>query len=224
VAPGVHAIRRNWPPIVVIQAAAAVLLWMYYTVAPFHLRLDALAQAKVAGGLLASGLIGALAGGIVPEIAKAVTGRVKRFDAAWAEKTAFTALLYGLLGVTVDLLYREQTHLFGSQADLRTLTCKTCLDMFGYTPFISIPFACCMLAFYESRYRFTRFRAALADSFFMKRVLPSLVLCWAFWIPVLYCVYAFPLPIQFIIAMLAEAAWVVIFVFMNTSEPVVAVE
>ena len=217
-APGLLAVRQNWPPIVVIQVVAVCLLCMYYGVSAFHQGLDQLARMKDAGGLAASAIISAIAGGIVPEIAKSVTGRIRRYDWAWIEKTAWTALIYGLLGITVALLYRTQTYLFGSSRDLRTLTCKTSLDMLGYTPFFSIPFACTMLAFYEARYRWKTLAAALRDSFFAKRVIPSLVSCWAFWIPVLYCVYAFPLPIQFLIAMLAQAAWVVIFVFMNTPD------
>jgi hypothetical protein len=52
-------------------------------------------------------------------------------------------------------------------------------------------------------------------SAYRDRVFPALIPCWVFWIPVLFCVYAFPPNLQLPFAFLAEAAWSMIVVFVS---------
>ncbi|MBW7929038.1 MAG: hypothetical protein H3C58_13330, partial [Fimbriimonadaceae bacterium] len=48
-------------------------------------------------------------------------------------------------------------------------------------------------------------------------IVPALIPCWAFWIPILICVYSLPANLQFVFALLAEAAWSILFVFIATN-------
>lgn len=223
-APGIRSVRRNWPPILILQLAAMALLVCYYSNPSFRLALGQVAQAKENGGLVAAALAGAISAGLAPEAAKFFTGKLKKFDAAWLEKLAVTTFIYALIGVFVDILYRVQALAFGSGNAPVTLALKTAVDMLLFSPFISIPVACTLFVIYEVRYDPTKVLAELRDRFYRRRIAPSLLLCWCFWTPVLFCVYAFPVPLQFPIAMLGEAAWSVLFVFMNTQsgvEPVI---
>lgn len=215
-APGIRSVRRNWPPIVLLQIAAAILLWSYFTQPGFREFLGEIARRKQQGGLIASALVGAIGAGLMPEAAKIVTGKLGKRDWAWLEKTAVTCFVYAVTAILVDLFYRIQAAMFGTGNDAGTLAIKTAVDMLVFSPLLSIPVACVLFALYELRYDFRRLGGALREGFYRKTIAPSLVLCWFFWTPVLLCVYAFPTALQFPIAMLAEAAWSVLFVFMNT--------
>lgn len=165
---------------------------------------------------MASALVGAVGAGLTPELAKALTGRLRKLDLPWLEKTLFTAFVYALVGVLVDVFYKVQAACFGSGNEPITLALKTAVDMLIFSPFLSIPMACTLFAFYELRYDPVKMGTELRSQFYRRKIAPSLLLCWFFWTPVLVCVYAFPVALQFPIAMFAEAAWSVLFVFMNT--------
>jgi hypothetical protein len=54
---------------------------------------------------------------------------------------------------------------------------------------------------------------ALGRGFIAGRVMPLLVPCWCFWIPIVAIVYALPGPLQFLMFAFALAAWSLIMVF-----------
>ena len=223
-APGIRSVRRNWPPIVLLQITALILLWSYFTQEGFRQWLEYVGRLKADGGLVAAGLVGAIGAGLTPEIAKALVGKLKRLDRAWLEKTLYTAFVYSLIGILVDVFYKVQAAAFGSGNAPATLAIKTAVDMLVFSPFLSIPMACTLFALFEQRFQADKMGKELRFQFYRRKIAPSLLLCWFFWTPVLLCVYAFPTPIQFPIAMIAEAAWSVLFVFMNTEQtPVVYV-
>jgi hypothetical protein len=125
-------------------------------------------------------------------------------------------MAYGIIGVQVDLWYRVQTFLFGEGRDLGTLLVKTAVDQAVFSTLLAIPTAVFLFA-----WRREGLKAALevwTPKGWMKRVFPAMIPCWALWIPVLFCCYAMPTDLQFFFAMLAEAAWSVIFVFMMTDD------
>jgi hypothetical protein len=223
-APGREAVVRNWMPIVVIQGVAFAIVIVYNQSNEVQRLADSLETWKVRGGIPFAFLAGAIAGGVVPEIAKFVTGRLRRFDRTWFADSLFNAFAYGLIGILVDLFYRLQTLMFGSGRDLGTLVLKTVVDMAIFSPLIAIPFT---IWLYECR-KLASFwqplRALFTIQFLESKVMPVLISAWAFWIPILLLVYSLPTNLQFCFSILAEAAWSIIFVFMATrpSDPVLA--
>ena len=69
-AAGAAALRRFWRPFLLIQTGAALLAIAYRVSVPFREACAAAAAWKRAGGLPLSAAISALAGGLLPEIAK----------------------------------------------------------------------------------------------------------------------------------------------------------
>jgi hypothetical protein len=166
----------------------------------------------VAGGLWFAFAAGAFAGGIVPEIAKLLTRAPLRPGLQEVFEVAHTAAVFGVVGVFVDVFYEFQGFLFGTGIDAHTLLCKTLFDMGAFAPLFCVPFEVAVLEWGHHRYRMRVLFRNLSVPAYRDRVLPAMIPCWVFWIPVLFCVYALPLDLQFPFAILAEAAWSIIVV------------
>lgn len=216
VAPGLAAVRRNLAPFLLIQLGAFAFVVFYYRSAALQAGADVVMAWKLAGGIPFAFAAGALAGGVIPEVSKALTGRLRKLDRKWALDSLYNGFVYGIVGVQVDLFYRFQTWAFGDGKDVGTLLLKTAVDMLLFATLISIPTALCL---YEWRRLGFKLRALVRQfswAFYRDKVVPGIIPCWAFWIPILLCVYSMPADLQFCFSILAEAAWSILFVFIAT--------
>ena len=216
-APGVAAVRSHWAPFLAIQLAAAALVVVYAQTPAVREWCTVIERIKVAGGIPFAFIAGAIAGGVIPEIAKALTGRMGSPTRQWFAASSFNALVYAMVGVQVDLFYRFQTWCFGSGTDFQTLVMKTAVDMAIFTPVLSIPLAVLMFEWKRVGFDLRRMGPAFTGRFYLNSIVPALIPCWAFWIPILICVYSLPANLQFVFALLAEAAWSILFVFIATN-------
>lgn len=214
--PGVAALRSHWAPFVFIQACAILLVLAYYRLEPVREWADQVAHAKAVFGLLFSALGGFIAGGIVPEIAKFATGKVKEQN--WLGETVFNGCLYTFIAVQVDLFYRFQSWLFGDRVDIQTVFVKTAVDMAIYAPFLCIPSAILVCEWRALGWRAKGLGPCFSRSWYRERVFPALIPAWAFWIPYLSALYALPPNLQMPFALLGEAAWSLIFIFIATND------
>lgn len=194
-----------------------MLVLAYFNVEGVRRAADILGEWKIAGGLLFAFCAGATAGGLIAEVAKAVTGKIHKFDPRWLKMALFTALTYGVVGVLVDLFFMLQSKMFGNGTDFQTLTLKTSVDMLVFSTVLSIPFATIMMTYAKHGFSAKELAAELKSGFYRRRVIPGLLPCWAFWTPVLICTYSLPLVLQLPFSQLAEAAWSVLFVAIATS-------
>ncbi len=208
-----RAIRKNWLPMLAIQIVAFLLVLSYFRFESVRNATASIARAKDSGGELFVILAGACAGGVIPQIAKIVTGKAGRIDRAFWEDSAFAALLFAAIAVQVDAFYRCQVIFFGAGKDPATLLKKTSLDMFVMAPLLFNPFAMLMLHARQTGFKFEGLRKGFSWWFYRSRVLPTLPVNWAFWIPILLCVYSLPSLLQFPFAQLAEACWSLVFIF-----------
>ncbi len=213
--PGVAAIRSSWRPFILIQVTAIALVFIYYQSRPLQVVSEKLAAIKESGGLWFAFISCAIACGILPEIAKALTGTLPKLDKWWIIGVVHTSVVFGAVGIFVDLFYQFQGVLFGTGVDPLTLTQKTLFDMGVFAPLFCIPFEVATLEWGHHRYRMKALWGNMTPLAYRDRVLPVLLPCWAFWIPVLLCVYSLPPNLQFPFAMLAEAAWSIIVVFVT---------
>jgi hypothetical protein len=210
-AAGAAALRRFWRPFLLIQFGA-VLLALAFRVSPgFRLAAAIAAGWKASGGLPFAAASCALAGGILPELAKLVamgpatlTGR--------AGEVAFNTVFFAFDGIVVDFLYRGEAGLFGSAGSLRTVIEKVAFDQFVFTPTWSVGIV--LLFLWRQRgFSAAAVRPALRRGFYAERVMPLLVPNWLFWIPMVSVIYALPIPLQFLMFIPALAAWSLIMVF-----------
>ena len=214
---GRAALRRFWRPFVLIQLVAVALVVAYHASAGVRAACAALAAWKTAGGLPLAAASAAFAGGLLPELAKAVALRGRAPLRGRGGEIAFNVAFFAGNGVVVDFLYRGEARLFGLGTGASTVAAKVAFDQFVFTP----PWLCLITALYLFRARgfsWAATRPAFATGYWRTRVLPLLLPDWLFWIPMVCVVYAFPLPLQFLLFILALAAWSLILVVIAGGE------
>lgn len=128
-----------------------------------------------------------------------------------------TAPYWGFFGMLVDLLYRFQILLFGSDNEFFTVFAKMVFDQFLFSPFLGTPLAVLYFAWAERGFRSSGIKAVIPD-------LPSRVLAiqcagWMIWIPGVCLIYAMPELLQIPIAILITSFWVLIFTTVRQPEP-----
>src|SRR5688572_13635292 len=137
--PGLEALKKFWAPFLLIQLGAAGLVLAYYFVPSVQAFAEGIVDLRERLGLLFSALGGFLAGGVVPEIAKVLTGKVRKFDGKWLRDAAFGGFIYLVVAVEVDLFYQLQAVLFGTGVDPMTVLIKTTVDMGLFSPLLCMP-------------------------------------------------------------------------------------
>jgi hypothetical protein len=210
-AAGATALRRFWRPFLLIQLGA-VLLAPAFRLSP-RVRLAAAAAAgwKASGGLPFAAASCAIAGGLLPELAK-VLAMGPRMLAGRAGEVAFNTLFFALDGVVVDFLYRGEARLFGGGGGLRTVAEKVAFDQFVFTPTWSVGIV--LLFLWRQRgFSAAAMGPALRRGWYKDRVIPLLLPNWLFWIPMVSVIYALPTTLQFLMFIPALAAWSLIMVF-----------
>ncbi len=219
IVPAVSGVKRSWAPMLLIQAVGAGLVAFYYANETFRADLSALEAIKSHGGIPLDLVAGATAGGVAPQLAKLATGRADpRLPAFWSSML-FAGFVYSIVAVQVDLFYQFQGFVFGTGRDWVTLTKKTLVDMAIFAPVISIPSAVLLFELRKVDYSPARLWFRTKNSFYRSKIMPALIPCWAFWIPMLFCIYAMPPNLQFPLAQVAEASWAVLFIFIAAGSP-----
>jgi hypothetical protein len=196
-----------------IQIVNAALVIGYFNSPQIRSIFEASGQFKDRTGLPFILIAGFLAGSALPELAKIATGKVKALDQAWRSKTLFTGFVYAFVALLVQGLYFVQVALFGDSGSLPSTVAKVAFDMLVFSPFLSIPFATGLFRWHASQFKPSSFTQVYTKTGYAQFVLPGLILCWAFWTPVMSAIYTLPMRLQFPIAMLCEAAWAILFVF-----------
>jgi hypothetical protein len=214
--PGIAALKHGWAPMLLIQFFAGCLVVAYYQIPGLRMSLRALEELKSHGGPPFALASGAIAGGLVPQLAKLLTGRVTSFGRRFWLQMLFTGAVYAIVSLQIDYFYQFQAFMFGSQHDGLTVIKKDLVDMAIFAPFISIPTAVILFEWRNAGFSATDLGHRLRSQFFRSKIVPALIPCWAFWIPMLLCVYAMPPNLQFPLAQLAEASWAVLFIFIAT--------
>ncbi len=214
--PGLEAIRRFWAPFLAIQLAAAALVVGYYQSDSVRVFADQIGRIKSEWGLGFSAVGGFVAGGLIPEVAKALTGRIGRLDRRWLGNTCFNGFVYLVVASQVDLFYRFQSFAFGDGIDAGTILLKTTVDMGLFAPFLCMPTGVVLCDWRDAKWSLVKTVQRIGRAWFRDRVIPAILPGWAFWIPFLLALYALPQPLQMPFALLGEAAWSIIFIFIAT--------
>jgi hypothetical protein len=211
-AAGAAALRRFWRPFLLIQSGAALLAIAYRVSVPFREACAVAAAWKTSGGLLLSAAISALAGGLLPEIAKLAADRGRSTLRGRGGEILFNTAFFAFDGVVIDLLYRGEARLFGGTAQLSTVVEKVAFDQFVFSPLWSILIV--LLFLWRQRgYSLAATLPAIGQAFYQSRVVPLIVPNWLFWIPMVSIIYALPVALQFLLFVPALAAWSLIMVF-----------
>lgn len=188
----------------------------FYTWPEFARLTEAIGPWRARYGLPLSFVLGFVAGGAVPEIAKYITRQTLRLD---LRLLVFVGFVYGILGVQIDVFYALQNSWFGSGNDLSTIAKKLFVDSGLAAPIVFIPYSVGMFLWREKGFRLSAIPGFFSWAIYRDRVLTIQVMNWFVWVPVLCALYALPLPLQFPLSMLIEACWTLLVVVMAKPKP-----
>jgi hypothetical protein len=210
-APGWNAVVKNWRPFLAIQITCALLVAGYYTIPGIENVCGALAQMKRQGGLSFSALSVAIAAVALPEIARRAT-KAPRDKPLSIGDLVFQGTYFAILGISIDTLYRGLGIWLGDDPTPTVVLQKVLFDMVVFSGVFSMPLAVVLFAWRDADFSWREGIELLRRGGFMERYVPLLITCWAFWSPVMACLYSLPVDLQFVFAVLAEAAWCLLLV------------
>lgn len=127
---------------------------------------------------------------------------------------AFAAVVFGLIGITVDVLYSVQVALFGSGNDAATIVKKMLFDQFVYSP-VSNFLMVAIFLWKDEGFRSSTLRYFASGDFWSRRYLPVIIAVWCVWGPGVLVIYFMPTALQFPVASLILSFWILIFKFMR---------
>jgi len=217
-APGWNAVVANWRPLVAIQFVCLLLVVGYYTLTPIQNACAVLAKWKADGGVLFAALSVAIAAAILPEIARRIT-KVPRDKPLTIGDVTFQFAYFAVLGIAIDFLYRGLGILLGDSPTPIVVIEKVLCDMIGFSGFFSMPLAVVLFSWRDADFKFAGVPPLLKNGGFLERYIPLLITCWAFWFPVMACLYSLPVNLQFVFVVLAEAAWCLLLVTAASRTP-----
>ncbi len=204
--PGLMALRRLWLPFVLIQCCGLAAVIAYFQIESFRHFCERLAEMKRTGGYAFSGAAMAIASGFVPEVFKFITGADRNLGRERWRNIGFNMVLFALSGMSVDLFYRQMAVIFGNSATPLAVAEKVLTDQLLYTPIIGVPWIALMYTWREHRYRPIATAGSLGVAWYISRVGPLLVPCWAFWFPMTCLMYSLPPTLTFVFGACGSAA------------------
>lgn len=216
--PGLDAVVANWRPFLLIQTCAAIVLIAYYTLAPVREFGETLAEFKRNGGIPFAAISVVFAAVFLPELARRITKTPRDKPFTWGD-FGFQAAYFAFLGVLLDWFYSLLATVFGDTPAPGIVATKIAVDLIFLTAVFNMPLVTALFAWRDAGFEIKGARALLANGGFWQRYVPLLIGAWAFWLPVLVCLYSLPGSLQFVFSVLAEAAWCLLLVHLASKRP-----
>ncbi|HQY89187.1 MAG TPA: hypothetical protein PK402_11050 [Tepidisphaeraceae bacterium] len=204
--PSVEQLKRLWKPFVVIQLFGLAVILAYFFWPSFARWCDSIGAIKTRWGVFFAMITMPISAGIVPEIVKTLTGVEKSFPAHRWRTIGFHLYIFAVSGVISDGFYQLLAMWPGDSRDVATVATKVALDQFVYTPFFGVPYLAFWYTLRANRFSVSRTRAMIGRRWYINDVVPLLLPCWAFWIPMCSLMYLLPPALTYLFAVTANAA------------------
>lgn len=207
------AVRANLLPAVVLWSALAVFLMAYSLSASVQAGMGQWIGLKTEWGLafaFASYVVFAV---LLPEALQCLLARRLPGRTAWVGM-GYSSLVFGGVGILVDLFYRYQVIWFGAGNDWATILKKTLLDQLVFAPLSNL----LMLGLFlwrDEGFALSSWGKLSTTDYLGQRFVPVMVALWAVWIPSIMVVYCLPTPLQFPVVSMILSFWVLIFKFIR---------
>ena len=216
--PGMDALRRLWLPFVLIQLCGCALVVGYYFVPSVTRACEWVAGVKAAGGYAFCAGVMAVAGGLVPELFKYVTGIDRSLTRVRMSNIAFAMCLFACSGVLAETFYRLMAWTFGDSNAPDIVASKLAIDQFVYTPTFGVGFVAILYAFRLDNYSVRVLLRQVSVRWYVRTVGPMLPPCWAYWIPMGTLLYILPVSLQFVFGAIGTSAANLIFIAVASRE------
>jgi len=187
----------------------------YYFYPPTTEWLDAMARVKARWGFVYSAGAAVIAGALLPELLRILVFQKGRIQRRNGQNLMYTMPFWGIMAVTVDILYRTQAVWFGSEVTFAVVVKKVVFDQFIYSPLFSGPLTVWFYDFKNRGPQVTPPREFLTWRHYRAAVLPVMFATWGVWIPVVSILYSVPPLLQIPMYILALTLWVMIYTWMS---------
>lgn len=206
VQPGVEQLRRLYLPFVAIQVVGLAIVLAYSLVPAVERAFDVLTDAKARGGMPFAAAALAFACGIMPEIFKTATGVDRTITRERVSFTLHAVVLFALLGAIQVHFYDVLARAFGESRGTGVVFAKTAIDMMLWSPLFSVPLICFTFTLRKHGYRFAPAFAELGVGWYLRDVVPLLVVNMAYWWPMGLLMYSLPAKMTFVYGVIGSAA------------------
>lgn len=205
------AVKANLLPGMVLWSGLVVLLMAYAWSPAVQSGLAQWGTVKMAWGYPFAFASYVLFAVLVPETLSHVVLKQPWARTAVADML-YAAIVFGFIGISVDMLYGVQVQLFGSGNDGPTIVKKMLFDQFVYSP-VSNYVTVVAFAWRDGGFGFKALKRFGSADYLRRHYLPVLIAVWCVWIPGVLVIYFMPTALQFPVASLILSFWVLIFKF-----------
>lgn len=216
---GLRAARANFLPGLVVQCFMLGLLLAYEFHPATTERLNALAAVKQQMGYGYSCISAIIAGAILPELLRIACFQNASFRRSNLINLITTIPFWGVMGMTVDVWYRFQGIIFGTDAEPITVIQKVVCDQLFYTSIFATPMTCLFYDWKNLGCRWKSLKPLLRPAYYPKVVVPTLIVNYCVWIPLLAIIYALPMQLQIPLFSLALTLWVMLCTWISERRP-----
>lgn len=206
VLPALVQLRRLWMPFVAIQSLGLAAVLAFFYVPGVDRAFGRLAEWKAAGGVAFAAAALAFACGVVPEIFKAITGVDRRLTRDRLSFTLHGVVLFAVIGITADAFYSGLARTLGEGRSPGVVILKTAIDQFVWSPLVSLPIIVFSFTLRKHGYRVIAAARELGVAWYLREVVPTLVINLAYWVPMGLLMYTLPPTLVFVYSAMASAA------------------
>lgn len=203
---GWEAVLANRLPMFVLWVLASSVVLAYYSIPSFASVLGAVADWQVKSGWRAAFLNRVLFLGVLPGIFLVAVESL-RPRRVWLV-LLWQSLWCGLWGIATDCWYQFQAFAFGEGKDFVTLLSKTLLDQFVFTALLNAPANALFFFWLSQDMSWSNCRRHCPHDIVRGMILPNLVTNWCVAFPVVFLIYALPVPLQVQVSGFTSAFWV----------------
>jgi hypothetical protein len=204
--PGLQTIRTLWKPFVAIQLLGLAIVLSYFYWSPVTTLFDRIADLKVRVGIAFAAISMPIACGLLPELFKTITGVAHGWPRSRLTFMLHNALLFVVLGVIVEYFYTCMNGWLGTSKSAGTVLTKVCIDQFFYSTLFAVPAITLSFNWRNRGYRIVPALRDLNGGWFMREVVPVLLVNWAYWFPMGTLMYTLPTKLTFIYGVIGNAA------------------
>jgi hypothetical protein len=212
---GWEAIRANIIPPLILQALMLSIFVGYHVSPTCAAALKQLAGWKQEHGLAFVILSTVTVAALLPELLLILLFQGGRPRTQNLRNLLFTAPMWAIDGVAIDLLYRGLAAVFGDAVTLPILAAKLSVDLFLFSVFFAAPYGVLAYHWKNSGYSFAALRESLTLYFYRAKIVPTLFMTWAIWGPLSAMIYSLPLALQFPFFSLALTFWALLLTYMT---------
>ncbi len=158
------AVAKNVKPGIQLQIFGLMIVLLYYFVPSTRPAYDAILRLRGEYGFLYSVVATMFFGALVPLLFLKALGRLPADKASL--RAAALLLFWAWKGFEVDIFYRLQSFLFGTEPSVVTVIKKVAFDQFVYFPLLAGPEILLLYAWIDSGFSFAECRKKFGRVFF----------------------------------------------------------